>query len=219
MQNSPPTVLHVIPGLHTGGAEHRLAAFVTAKRKQPFSQVIVDLRGSTASDGTLTEAFALRNPGRSVWRAYGARSSYYFIAALRPDPPSPAGSDPELAILRRSRVALGTGIVGSPRHDTAILGNTQLRYESKRVPPRFAVDHQGLRETFRTAGCSGGEFIRWTRRAPRTRLRAAGLPRHSKRHRHAAFFVRTRLLAHVCVPISHCPTTKCSLSMSPASTR
>ncbi|MFZ0402390.1 MAG: glycosyltransferase [Pseudolabrys sp.] len=55
MHNSPPTVLHVIPGLHTGGAEHRLAALVTAKRKQLFSQVIVDLRGSTASDGTLTD--------------------------------------------------------------------------------------------------------------------------------------------------------------------
>src|SRR4249919_3275954 len=55
MHNSPPTVLHVIPGLHTGGAEHRLAALVTAKRKQLFSQVIVDLRGSTASDSTLTD--------------------------------------------------------------------------------------------------------------------------------------------------------------------
>ena len=45
MQQNLPTVLHVIPGLHTGGAEHRLAALVTAKRKQPFSQIIVDLKG------------------------------------------------------------------------------------------------------------------------------------------------------------------------------
>jgi len=56
MQQNLPTVLHVIPGLHTGGAEHRLAALVMAKRKQPFSQVIVDLKGGTPGDTTLTNS-------------------------------------------------------------------------------------------------------------------------------------------------------------------
>jgi glycosyltransferase involved in cell wall biosynthesis len=55
MQQNLPTVLHVIPGLHTGGAEHRLAALVTAKRKQPFSQIIVDLKGGARGDSTLAD--------------------------------------------------------------------------------------------------------------------------------------------------------------------
>ncbi len=56
MQQNLPTVLHVIPGLHTGGAEHRLAALVTAKRRQLFSQIIVDLKGDAADDRALTES-------------------------------------------------------------------------------------------------------------------------------------------------------------------
>src|SRR5687768_3739532 len=39
----PLTVLHVIPTLKTGGAEHMLASLVTAKRKQEISQAVVEL--------------------------------------------------------------------------------------------------------------------------------------------------------------------------------
>src|SRR4029078_5141283 len=98
-----------------------------------------------------------------VASAYGTGFPYYFTAALRPDPASPAGSDPELAILRGFRVTLGAGIVGSTRRATAVLGYTRVQPDTKRVPPCFAVDHQSLRETLRAAGCCGGEFLRWTR--------------------------------------------------------
>jgi len=81
MHNSPPTVLHVIPGLHTGGAEHRLAAFVTARRKQPFSQVIVDLRGGAASDGTLAEG--IRASGIPVHQFAGHMALDFPIILLR----------------------------------------------------------------------------------------------------------------------------------------
>jgi len=43
MDTSLAPVLHVIPGLRTGGAEQMLATLVTARRQQPFSQVVVDL--------------------------------------------------------------------------------------------------------------------------------------------------------------------------------
>jgi glycosyltransferase involved in cell wall biosynthesis len=56
MHNNLPTVLHVIPGLYTGGAEHILAALVTAKRKEPVSQIVVNLLGSTAADSALSDA-------------------------------------------------------------------------------------------------------------------------------------------------------------------
>jgi len=36
-------------------AEHRLAALVTAKRGQPFSQAVVDLKGNVASDSIPTD--------------------------------------------------------------------------------------------------------------------------------------------------------------------
>jgi glycosyltransferase involved in cell wall biosynthesis len=48
--------MHVIPGLRTGGAEHGLAALLTAEREQPFSQVVVNLLGSPAGDSALSEA-------------------------------------------------------------------------------------------------------------------------------------------------------------------
>jgi len=38
-----PVVLHVIPGLATGGAEHMLASLVTAKRAEPYAQAVVNL--------------------------------------------------------------------------------------------------------------------------------------------------------------------------------
>ena len=42
---TPPTVLHVIPRLATGGAEHMLASLVTAKRDRPYSHVVINLKG------------------------------------------------------------------------------------------------------------------------------------------------------------------------------
>jgi glycosyltransferase involved in cell wall biosynthesis len=39
----PLTVLHVIPTLKSGGAEHMLASLVAAKRQQPISQAVVEL--------------------------------------------------------------------------------------------------------------------------------------------------------------------------------
>jgi glycosyltransferase involved in cell wall biosynthesis len=73
MQKNLPTVLHVIPGLHTGGAEHMLAALVTAKRKQQFSQIVVDLSGGTAGDSALTEAICIA--GIPV-RRFGGRIAF-----------------------------------------------------------------------------------------------------------------------------------------------
>src|SRR3954468_16241733 len=40
-----PTILHVIPSLTTGGAEHMLAQLVSAKREQPLSSEIAVLIG------------------------------------------------------------------------------------------------------------------------------------------------------------------------------
>jgi glycosyltransferase involved in cell wall biosynthesis len=48
MNNDEPLVLHVIPGLGFGGAEQVLASLVTAKRSQPFQQVVIDLLGGGA---------------------------------------------------------------------------------------------------------------------------------------------------------------------------
>lgn len=44
----PPLVLHVIPGLGTGGAEQMLASLTTAERKTTFAQAVVDLMGGGA---------------------------------------------------------------------------------------------------------------------------------------------------------------------------
>jgi glycosyltransferase involved in cell wall biosynthesis len=55
MKKDLPTVLHVIPGLGTGGAEHTLAALITANRRQPFSQVVADLLGGETDDRELTK--------------------------------------------------------------------------------------------------------------------------------------------------------------------
>jgi glycosyltransferase involved in cell wall biosynthesis len=75
MQQNMPTVLHVIPGLHTGGAEHKLAALVTAKRDQAFSQIIVDLKGDAASDSALTDG--IRAAGIPVHQ-FGGRTALNF---------------------------------------------------------------------------------------------------------------------------------------------
>lgn len=50
MPTKQPTVLHVIPGLHTGGAELTLGALVTAKRERPVTQIVVDLMSSVDTD-------------------------------------------------------------------------------------------------------------------------------------------------------------------------
>jgi len=55
MQKTLPTVLHVIPWLKTSGAEHVLASLLTAKRPQPFSQVVVNLLRTPANETTLAE--------------------------------------------------------------------------------------------------------------------------------------------------------------------
>lgn len=75
MQKNVPTVLHVIPGLYTGGAEHALAALLTANRKEPFSQIVVDLLGGTARDSALTET--IRAAGIPVHQ-FGGRSTLDF---------------------------------------------------------------------------------------------------------------------------------------------
>ncbi len=77
-KKTPPTILHVIPGLGTGGAEHALAALVTAKRKQPISQIVVDLL-SSASDSALTEA--IRAAGIPVHQ-FGGRTVLDFPVVL-----------------------------------------------------------------------------------------------------------------------------------------
>jgi glycosyltransferase involved in cell wall biosynthesis len=64
MNKDLPTVLHVIPGLSTGGAEHALTALVTAKRQQPFSQIVVDLLGKGPDDDELVKA--IRTSGVQV---------------------------------------------------------------------------------------------------------------------------------------------------------
>lgn len=55
-----PVVLHVIPSLVTGGAEHMLASLVTAKRAAPYPQAVVSLMaGGVYAD-------AIRNAGVPV---------------------------------------------------------------------------------------------------------------------------------------------------------
>jgi glycosyltransferase involved in cell wall biosynthesis len=51
-----PTVLHVIPGLGGGGAEHMLARLVSAKRAQPIRPVVADLLGGGELAATIREA-------------------------------------------------------------------------------------------------------------------------------------------------------------------
>ena len=79
MHEASPTVLHVIPGLHTGGAEHRLAALVTAKRGQLFSQAVVDLKGDISSDSTLTDN--IRAAGIPVYQ-FGGQMTLDFPVIL-----------------------------------------------------------------------------------------------------------------------------------------
>lgn len=43
MSTLPPLVMHVIPGLGAGGAEHMLATLVAARRPHPYRQVVVNL--------------------------------------------------------------------------------------------------------------------------------------------------------------------------------
>lgn len=52
----PPTVLHVIPALRAAGAEHMLAALVSAKRAVPHRQVVVDLSGNGELAGRIRAA-------------------------------------------------------------------------------------------------------------------------------------------------------------------
>ena len=73
MQQNQPTVLHVIPSLRTGGAEHTLTALVTAKRKQPLSQIVVDLLGGPGGDSQLAET--IRAAGIPVHQL-GGRSPF-----------------------------------------------------------------------------------------------------------------------------------------------
>ena len=51
MTPPPLLVMHVIPGLGTGGAEHMLATLVAAQRRKPYRQVVVNLlRGGANAD-------------------------------------------------------------------------------------------------------------------------------------------------------------------------
>lgn len=56
-----PMVLHVIPDLITGGAQHMLTSLVTAKRSTPYRQAVVNLIGG----GIFTDA--VRNAGVPVY--------------------------------------------------------------------------------------------------------------------------------------------------------
>ena len=56
-----PTVLHVIPSLVTGGAEHMLASLVTAQRAAPYPQAVVSLMPG----GAYTDV--IRNAGVPVY--------------------------------------------------------------------------------------------------------------------------------------------------------
>ena len=79
MLQNPPSVLHVIPGLHTGGAEHRLTALVTAERKSPLSQIIVDLKGDAAGDSALVDG--IRAAGIPIHQ-FGGRATVNFPLSL-----------------------------------------------------------------------------------------------------------------------------------------
>ena len=57
-------VLHVIPGLGTGGAEHMLATLVTAKRDVPIEQAVVNLMaGGELAAGIRTAGVAVHELG------------------------------------------------------------------------------------------------------------------------------------------------------------
>lgn len=56
-----PAVLHVIPSLVTGGAEHMLASLVTAKRGAPYPQAVVNLM----AEGVYSDV--IRNAGVPVY--------------------------------------------------------------------------------------------------------------------------------------------------------
>ena len=79
MKKDLPTVLHIIPGLGTGGAEHALAALITAKRMQPFFQVVVNLLGSSAGDSPIAEA--IRKAGIPIHQ-FNGRPPLGFLTIL-----------------------------------------------------------------------------------------------------------------------------------------
>lgn len=78
-----PTVMHVIPGLGSGGAEGMLAALVTAKRTEPLSQVVVNLVPEGVNAGRIRAAgvplhnLGLTNP------AMGGRILYELTGLIR----------------------------------------------------------------------------------------------------------------------------------------
>ncbi len=72
---STPTVLHVIPALRTGGAEHALVKLVSARRAAPFPQAVVDL----SSNGELTGM--IRSAGVPVYE-FGMRTPASLPIAL-----------------------------------------------------------------------------------------------------------------------------------------
>lgn len=51
-----PTVMHVIPALQPGGAEHMLTALVTARREYAISQTVVSMMSGNALAKTIREA-------------------------------------------------------------------------------------------------------------------------------------------------------------------
>lgn len=70
-----PLVLHVIPGLGTGGAEQMLASLTTARRQEAFAQAVVDLLGG----GVLAEK--IRAAGVPVYE-FGMRHPALVPAAV-----------------------------------------------------------------------------------------------------------------------------------------
>ncbi len=67
--------MHVIPGLHMGGAESMLASLVSAKRSRPISQVVVNI----LAGGALAKP--IRESGISI-RELGARNILAFPLAV-----------------------------------------------------------------------------------------------------------------------------------------
>jgi glycosyltransferase involved in cell wall biosynthesis len=71
-----PRVLHVIPSLITGGAEHMLASLATAKRAAPYQQVVVSLMAG----GVYTDT--IRNAGVPVYE-FGLNTLNWPIVVFR----------------------------------------------------------------------------------------------------------------------------------------
>ena len=66
------SIMHVIPGLGTGGAESMLAALVASRRENPFEQIVVNLlRGGAMADRILAAGVPIVELGMEHPAAFG----------------------------------------------------------------------------------------------------------------------------------------------------